>query len=42
MVVTAPTKESIPKRMTPVGAQSSEQVTHRGSAATQTTKVMSK
>ena len=39
MVVTAPTKESIPQRMTPVRAWSSEQVTHRGSAATQTTKL---
>ncbi len=42
MAVSAPTKESIPRRVTPVGARSSEQMTHKGSAATQTTKVTSK
>ncbi len=42
MVVTAPTKGSVPKRVTPAGAWSSEQMTHRGSAATQTTTVTSK
>ncbi len=42
MAVTAPTKESIPKRVTQPGARSSEQMTHKGSAATQTTKVTGK
>ncbi len=41
MVVTVPTKESVPKRVTPVGAWSSEQMTPKGSSATQTTKVTS-